>query len=88
MANPTEPQNIPPPRFQFSMRTMFLLVALLSVVCAALGGMFRHAAHGDSLKVYFILATLLAPLGLVVVLAVGKLLFGPKDSGKAKRPKW
>ena len=64
---------------------MFLITALASVMAAAFGGMFRHSGDEDVFKGRFVLLTLLAPVGLLILLATCRWLFGPR---KPKRPKW
>ena len=80
----------PPPRrpFQFTMATMFLLVALISVVFAAVGGMFRYALGGGELRGHFVLLMLLAPLGLVVLLSISRLIWLRLNRKGPRRPRW
>jgi hypothetical protein len=86
-----EPGDEPPePRrpFQFTMSTMFLLVALMSVVFAGVGGMFRYAKTGGELRGHFVIITLLAPLGLVVLLGGLRLLWLRHQRRGTRRPRW
>jgi len=87
---PASQQPPPPPRrpFQFTMTTMFMLVALVSVICAALGGMFRYAISGGELRGHFVIITLLAPLGLVVLLGGLRLIWLRLRRQGPKRPRW
>lgn len=85
-----EPPPPAPPRkpFQFTMTTMFVLVALVSVVFAGVGGMFRYAISGGELRAQFILITLLAPMGLAVLLGGLRLLWLRLRRQGPKRPRW
>ena len=77
----------PEPRrpFQYRLSTLFLLTTLMSVLAMALGGIYRHGESGDALKVRFILITLLAPLGLVMLVGLWQLLTRPRGP---KKPRW
>ena len=70
------------------MATMFLLVALISVVFAAMGGMFRYALTGGELRGHFVLIILLAPLGLVVLLGISRLIWLRLRRKGPRRPRW
>ena len=85
---PQRDDDGPGPRrpFQYRLSTLFLLTTVMSVLSMALGGIYRHGGSGDALKVRFILITLLAPLGLVILLGLWHLLTR-RPSGP-KKPKW
>jgi len=87
---PPEPPSAAPPRkpFQFTMTTMFMLVALVSVVFAGVGGMFRYAISGGELRAHFILITLLAPMGLAVLLGGLRLIWLRMRRQGPKRLRW
>lgn len=92
MPRKTQPPPPPPapPRkpFQFTMTTMFMLVALVSVVCAGVGGMFRYAISGGELRAQFVLITLLAPMGLAVLLGGLRLIWLRLRRRGPQRPRW
>ena len=72
MSDDKSPTGDRPPRrnpIQFTLRTLFLLTALSTVLFLALGGMVRHSGEGDMSKGQFVLITLMAPVGLVLLLA-------------------
>ncbi|REK24646.1 MAG: hypothetical protein DWQ42_13010 [Planctomycetota bacterium] len=75
-------------RFQFTLRTMFLIMALACVLFLALGGLVRHSGSGieDRSKGQFVLITLIAPVGMVLLLALVRGIF--RGSGKRRRDRW
>lgn len=65
------------PRFQFTLGTLFLVTALVSVLAAALGGMWR--AHLGELSLpahYFLIMAVAAPMGTMIVLSLARAAAG------------
>ena len=83
--NRSYPSPSPPPtrRFQFRMSTLLMVMALISVPAALFGGFFRSGADGDY-KTRLVLLTLMAPVGLVVLLGCIRLL----TASRKHRRKW
>lgn len=74
-----------PGRFQFKLATLLLAMVVISVMAALFGPLFR-AAPGASDKPRLVLLTLVAPTGLIVLVAVVRLLI--KSRGGSKRKRW
>ena len=66
-------------RYQFRLATLFLLTALMSFVAAGFGGMFRHAGEGAPVVGRYILITLIAPVGLVIVFGLIRLVVADRN---------
>lgn len=81
-----EPQPEKRPRFQFTLPTLFLVTALAAVMFWALGGMLQHRGEGDASKGRFVLITLMAPVGLVLLLAVLNAIF--RRGKKRRKDRW
>ena len=58
---------------------------VISVMAALFGPLFRAGPDADY-KPKIVLLTLIAPLGLIVLVAVFRLLFKPR--GRSKRKRW
>lgn len=76
-----------PGRFQFTLPTLFLVMALSAVLFWALGGMIQHQGEGDADKGRFVLITLIAPVGLVLLLATLNAIFRRRGR-KKRRDRW
>lgn len=87
-ATETSPPPSPRRPFQFTMTTLFMLMALVSVIFAGVGGMFRYAIAGGELRGHFVIITLLAPLGLVVLLGGLRLIYLRLLRKGPRRPRW
>jgi len=72
-------------RFQFTLPTIFLVTGLSAVLFWALGGMFQHRGDGDVNKGRFVLITLMAPVGMVLLLAAHRAIFRRRRRKKRKR---
>jgi len=73
-----------PGRFQFKLATLLLAMIVISVMAALFGPLFR-AAPDDDYKPRLVLLTLIAPMGLIVLVAVFRLLTKPRRRSKRKR---
>jgi hypothetical protein len=63
----------PPPRqpFQFSLATLLLITALLSVLAAALAGMLRRQYGGSSLPSgFFVVMAVAAPMAVMILISL------------------
>ncbi len=75
MADPQTPAPQPRPprgRYQFSLSSLFLVTALVSVLAAALGGMVR-ARFGEVAVpgYYFLMMAVAAPMATMIALSLG-----------------
>ena len=77
----------PPPQkkpFQFRLVTLLAVMGLSSVFAWLLGGLIRSGEDSSDFKSRLVLLTLVAPIGLIVVIAVVRFLTGPKTKKKKK----
>jgi hypothetical protein len=73
----------PPGRFQFRLATLMLAMVLISVPAALFGGFLRPGGDGEY-RGRLVLLTLMAPLGLIVLLGVLRLLVRSRQ----RRRRW
>jgi hypothetical protein len=68
-----EPTTTRPPRgrYQYSLASLLLLTALVSVLAAALGGMLRREYFDSPTPaVYFLMMAIAAPIGVMIVVSL------------------
>jgi hypothetical protein len=69
-AEPSQPRR-PSGRYQYSLASLLLVTALVSVLAAALGGMLRNAYGESSVPLqYFVIMMIAAPLGVMIVVSL------------------